>query len=145
RDGWLDLVVVNYVDYDPSVACGPVSGQRDFCHPSVFAGTATRLFRNRGKDSEGRWRGVEDVTAAVGLAAPGPGLGVVCSDFDGDGWPDILVANDAQPNHLWINHEGKRFTEEALRRGIACGVLGQPQANMGVALGDVDGDGFLDV
>jgi hypothetical protein len=146
RDGWLDLVVVNYVDYDPSVSCGPASGQRDFCHPGTFPGTAARLFRNRGKDRDGRWLGFEDVTAAAGLAAaPSSGLGVVCADFDGDGWPDILVANDARPNHLWINKHNGTFEEEAVVRGIACNVLGQPQANMGVALGDVDGDGLADV
>jgi hypothetical protein len=88
----------------------------------------------------------EDVTQVSGLgAAPGPGLGVACADFDGDGWPDILVANDARPNHLWINRRDGTFAEEAVARGLACNALGQPQGNMGVALADVDGDGLFDV
>jgi hypothetical protein len=145
RDGWLDLVVVNYLDYDPSAICGEISGRRDFCHPSRFPGVAARLFHNRGRGPDGRWLGFEDVTVAAGLAAAGPGLGVVCADFNGDGWPDILVANDARPNHLWINQKDGTFKEEAVRRGIACNVLGQAQANMGIARGDVDGDGLADV
>jgi hypothetical protein len=145
RDGWLDLVVVNYVDYDPSVPCGAVSGDADYCHPSTFSGTALRLFRNRGRDAAGRWLGFEDVTRAAGLAKRMPGLGVVCADFDGDGWPDILVANDARANCLWINRRDGTFADEALWRGLALNGVGQPQSNMGVTLGDVDGDGRLDV
>jgi hypothetical protein len=142
RDGWLDLVVVNYVDYDPSAACAHAGGQRDYCHPSRFPGTAARLFHNRGKAPDGRWRGFEDVTVKSGLAElPGPGLGVLCADFNEDGWPDIFVANDAKPNHLWINQKNGTFKEEAVVRGVACHVMGTPQANMGVTAGDVNGDG----
>ena len=146
RDGWLDLVVVNYVDYDPSRPCGDASGRPDYCHPSQFAGTAARLFHNRGRGPDGRWRGFEDVTAPSGLAAlPGPGLGVTCADFDGDSWPDIFVANDAQANRLWVNQKDGTFRDEAVLRGVAFNGLGNAAANMGVALADVDGDGLPDL
>ncbi|HJT76704.1 MAG TPA: CRTAC1 family protein, partial [Gemmataceae bacterium] len=142
RDGWLDLVVVNYVNYDPSRECSHASHIRDFCGPQAFAGTATRLFRNRG-DRRGRF---EDVTLKSGLAQkPGPGLGVVCADFNGDHWPDILVANDNARNHLWINQRDGTFKEEAVVRGVAYNGMGKADANMGIALGDVDGDGLNDV
>jgi hypothetical protein len=145
RDGWLDLVVVNYVDYDRSRPCGNARGQRDYCGPSSFDGTVTKLFHNRGRQKDGGVR-FDDVTASSGLAAtPGPGLGVVCADFDGDGWPDIFVANDGKPNRLWINQKNGTFTEEAMLRGVAYNNMGQAQAGMGVALGDVDGDGLFDV
>jgi hypothetical protein len=146
RDGWLDLVVVHYVDYDPSQACSHASGKPDYCHPSFFAGTLTRLFRNRGCDSNGRWLGYEDVTVKSGLAKlPGPGLGVVCADFDGDGWPDLFIANDAQPNRLWINNRDGTFKDEGPLRGVAYDGGGNVKANMGVALGDVTGSGRLDL
>jgi hypothetical protein len=145
RDGWLDLVVVNYLDYDPGRSCGPVSGLRDYCHPRAFPGAPLRLFHNRGRDGAGRWLGFEDVTQRAGVAKPGRGLGVVCADFDGDRWPDILVANDAQANYLWINRRDGTFVDEAPLRGVAFSGLGQPLSNMGVAVGDVGGGGRLDV
>jgi hypothetical protein len=76
---------------------------------------------------------------------PAPGLGVVCADFNGDGWPDIFVANDTQPNHLWINQKDGTFKEEAVARGVAFNRLNKAEANMGVALGDLHGDGLVDV
>jgi hypothetical protein len=146
RDGWLDLVVVNYVDYDPSQSCAHAGGQPDYCHPSKFPGTAARLFRNRGRGPDGRWLGFEDVTLSSGVARlPGAGLGVVCADFDGDGWPDIFVANDAHANHLWINQRDGTFREEAIPRGLAFSALGNAQGNMGVTLGDVNGNCRLDL
>jgi hypothetical protein len=145
RDGWLDLVVVNYVDYDSSRECSQGSGRRDFCNPNQFTGTVTHLFHNLGPGQDGAVR-FRDVTLASGLGRkPGPGLGVVCADFDGDGWPDVLVANDARPNHLWINQKDGTFKEEAVQRGIAADAMGRAQAGMGIAVGDVDGDGLFDI
>jgi hypothetical protein len=146
RDGWLDLVVVTYVDYDPSHACIDGTGRADYCHPNQFTGTATRLFHNRGCGPDGKWLGYEDVTATTGLAEKSSnGLGVVCADLDGDGWVDIFVANDATPNHLWINKGGKRFEERALSAGVAYNGLGNRMANMGVALADLHGTGRGDL
>src|SRR5262249_55222449 len=87
-----------------------------------------------------------DVTGPSRLAErPGPALGVVCADFDGDGWPDIFVANDGKPNHLWINQKDGTFREEAAERGCAYNGTGLAEANMGVAFGDADGDGLPDL
>jgi hypothetical protein len=145
RDGWLDLVVVNYVNYDPSLPCGTPAGRADFCHPRIFEGSVTKLYHNLGKRAEGGIR-FEDATLKAGLArAPGPGLGVVCADFNGDRWPDIFVANDAKPNHLWINQHDGTFKEEAVLRGLAYNAMGKAEGNMGITLGDVDGDGLFDV
>jgi hypothetical protein len=148
RDGWLDLVIVNYVDYNPSLKCTSARGEPDYCHPNMFMGSVAKLYRNLGRRTGEKTGAVhfQDVTVASGLGRlAGPALGVICADFNGDGWPDIFVANDAQSNCLWINQRDGTFTEEALARGLAFNALGQPQGNMGVALGDVDGDGLLDL
>jgi hypothetical protein len=87
-----------------------------------------------------------DETLSSGLGRlPTPGLGVVCVDFDGDRWPDIFIANDGRPNHLWMNRHDGTFREEAALRGVAYNAMGSAEANMGIALGDVNGDGAFDI
>ncbi len=118
--------------------------------PSNFKGRVSRLFHNLGSKKE---HGVkssavlfEDVTQSSGLdSIAGPGLGVVCADFNGDRWPDILITNDGAANRLWINQHNGQFKEEAALRGIALNAMVQAQAGMGVTLGDVDGEGLFDI
>ena len=145
RDGWLDLVVGNYVDYDPTRDCRDLHGQQDFCAPKGFGDTSSRLWRNT-TGTPGATPRFEDHTEPSGLTrAPGVALGIVCGDFDGDGWPDIFCADDGRPNRLFINRHDGTFTEEAAARGLAFNAMGGTAANMGVAFADVNGDGMGDV
>jgi hypothetical protein len=142
RDGWLDLFVGNYVDwrYVNRRACSGMSGARDYCAPWVFEPVPDSLFRNRGS---GRF---ENATRSAGIAGDyGSALGVVSSDFNGDGWPDIYVANDASPNQLWINQKDGTFFNDALLAGCAVNDMGMPEGSMGVVAGDIDGDGSYDL
>ncbi len=135
RDGDLDLYVANYVQFDPEAICRGKHSAPDYCHPSVFEPTADRLFQNRGDGT------FTDVTQQTGIAAmPGRGLGVVCLDLTGDGWADFYVSNDGEPNHLWVNQTDGTFVEEAILRGLAFNTYGQPEASMGIAVGDVNND-----
>lgn len=146
RDGWLDLIVVNYVDYYPGSPCYDRSGRRDFCGPQAFRGTVDRLYHNRGVPAEAGGPQFEDVTVATGLAAGvGRGLGVVCADFNADDRPDIFVANDMEPNRLWMQQADGAFRDEATIRGAAVNLLGEPQANMGVVYDDLTGDDRADL
>ncbi len=151
RDGWLDLYVVNYTDFRIAnhEPCVNQLGQREYCGPRSYRPETDRLFRNLGPGADGAVT-FADVSAEAGLlAAPGPGLGVAVADFDGDGWPDVYVANDQARNHLWMNRGAgggsPLFREEALARGCALDAQGRAQASMGVEAGDVDRDGDADL
>ncbi len=151
RDGRLDLAIANYVVFSATRPCTDQAGRRDYCGPSPFPGSVTKLYRNLGNGAAAGGLGsgpvrFEDVTVRSGLARlAGPGLGIACADFDGDRWPDIFIANDAKANHLWMNRRDGTFKEEAVERGLAYNAMGQAQANMGIAIGDVDGDALFDV
>ena len=146
RDGWLDLVVANYVDLDPTRLCYLNDGQRDFCGPTEFEGSPALLFRNASASSEAQQPRFDDVTDSSGIGTlPGRGLGVLCADFDDDGWDDIFVANDQQANRLWRNAHDGTFQDEAVLRGVAVNGLGAAAANMGIAWGDVDASGLPDL
>ncbi|MDX1384218.1 MAG: CRTAC1 family protein [Thermoanaerobaculia bacterium] len=138
----LDLYVCNYLHWSPEVekTCRGPMGKVAYCSPSEYEPAPDRLYRN---DGDGRF---SDVSTASGVAAKaGTGLGVVAADFDGDGRQDLYVANDQRPNFLWMNRGDGRFRDEALARGAALNELGQPEAGMGVAIGDPDADGDWDL
>ena len=145
RDGWLDLVVGNYLDYDPTQICHDQQGRQDFCAPKAFAPTATRLWRNA-TARQGAPAKFEDWTVRSGIVAhPGVALGLVCADFTGDRWPDIFCSDDGRPNRLFVNQRNGTFTEEAAVRGLAHDAMGRTAANMGVAFADFNGDGLGDL
>ena len=142
-DGFLDLFVTRYLDYAPekNLFCGDVpTGRRDYCHPAFFPPTRALLYRNNG---DGTFR---DVSVSSGIAGlTGKGLGVVLTDVDEDGRLDIYVANDTTFNHLFRNLGGMRFEDFSLPSGAALAVNGVVLSGMGVASGDLDGDGRLDL
>ena len=140
RDGLLDLYVARYVAYDPRVPCYDTAGRPDYCGPSAFPGMSDVLLRN-----EGGFR-FRDVSAAAGIdGVSDAGLGVVGDDFNDDGWPDVYVANDADPNHLWINLGDGTFRDEGLIMGASVNAQGVTEAGMGVVAADFDGDALPDL
>ncbi len=143
KDGLLDLVVVHYLDFYKRPCYAP-QGSPNYCGPQPFKGTVTEVYHNLGR---GRFKNVTD---EVGLnAKAGPGLGILTGTFGTTGYPDFLVANDGAANSLWINErrspqskENDRvFREEALSHGLAYASDGKPRAGMGIASGDLFGDG----
>ncbi len=143
RDGDLDLFVANYVEWSAAIEleCFNSSGTNDYCLAASYAARAPdRLYRNRG---DGMF---EDATAEAGLpAAFGNALGVVVSDFDRDGWPDIFVTGDATMNQLWTNQQDRGFVDDARLRGVALDDHAVAKTGRGVAAEDFDHDGDLDV
>jgi len=141
-DGDLDLFVAAYLDFDPARApfCASPDGRRDFCGPEEFAAQPCRLFRNEGDGT------FADVSKGAGVGrADGRGLGVIVADLAGDSGLDIFVAVDGSPCRLFENRGGLRFAEVAAEAGVALDGRGETLAGMGVASGDVDGDGRPDL
>jgi enediyne biosynthesis protein E4 len=143
NDGWLDLFVTRYVEWSfaRDVYCGERRpGYREYCHPSTFPATTSILYHN---NHDGTFT---DVSVATGIAAvKGRALGVAVADYDGDGWPDVYVANDAVPGFLFHNNSGRTFAETGVAAGVAVNGDGRPFAGMGVDFGDYDNDGRPDL
>jgi hypothetical protein len=140
RDGWLDLYIVRYLDFNTTKRCFDAAGRPDYCAPNQFPPLADMLLRNNGNGT------FTDVSTAAGISAyPQRGLGVACADFNDDGWVDIYVANDGDPNQLWINQHNGTFREMAVALGAAFDIHGRPQAGMGVLAVDLDENLTFDV
>jgi hypothetical protein len=143
KDGWLDLVVTNYIDWSPknNLWCGErAPGYRSYCNPNNYRGQKTKLYHNNHNGT------FTDVSDRSGVGAPeSKGMGLVLADFNGDGWPDIVVANDTWPNFFFQNNHDGTFTDISLISGLAASEDGRYEAGMGIDAADVDGDGLLDV
>jgi hypothetical protein len=138
RDGWLDLFVGHYVQYSVETdkpCLHPIGSLQDYCPPSVYRARPSQLYHN---NRDGTFT---DVTVAAGVAREfGPALGVATADFNRDGWIDIYVANDGEPNQLWMNRRDGTFTNTALVAGAALGADGEAKGSMGVDAADFDHD-----
>ncbi len=139
-DGHLDIYIARYVEYDPDSPCFDTAGRPDYCSPLVFTPARDVLLHN---DGDGTF---SDISGPAGIGATAAaGLGVVCDDFNDDGWPDVYVANDAYANNLWINQGGGVFRDDGLLLGAAYNLQGEEEAGMGVTAGDFDNDGDPDL
>jgi enediyne biosynthesis protein E4 len=138
RDGLLDLFVCNYVKWAPEhdVFCSLDGKHKSYCTPEAYVGQTCWLFHNRGNGT------FEDVTAQSGIFdTSSKSLGVAMFDYDEAGWPDLLVANDTQPNKLYRNQRNGTFKDVAVEAGIAFSAEGKARAGMGVDVGDFDNSG----
>jgi hypothetical protein len=141
RDGQLDLYVANYVQWtaEGDLWCSLDGQTKSYCTPESYKGTVSRLYRNRGPKATPRF---EDVTQRAGMADPSSkSLGVAVFDYNSDGWPDLFVANDTQPNKLYRNKRDGTFDEEGISAGVAYGEDGVARGAMGVDAGDYDRSG----
>jgi enediyne biosynthesis protein E4 len=142
NDGLLDLLVTNYTTWTPATdkRCQMDEHRDEYCSPTVYKSVSPRLYRNLGN---GKFR---DVTDASGIAnALGKGMGIAIADFNGDGWVDIFVSNDTEPNSLFINQRDGTFKETALEYGAAYNPQGQSVSGMGCDAKDFDNDGWPDI
>ena len=138
HDGKVDLFVANYVQWNPKndLWCSLDGATKSYCTPESYKGTRSRLFHNLGG---GRF---EDVTDRAGLGDPtSKSLGVTVLDYNGDGWPDLFVANDTQPNKLYRNMGNGTFKEEGMTAGVAYGEDGVARGAMGADAADYDRSG----
>jgi len=138
KDGKLDLFVCNYVEWsiDKDLYCTLDGKNKSYCTPESYKGQSSTLYHNRG---DGRF---ENVTERAGLQEPSSkSLGVAMIDYDNDGWPDLFVANDTQPNKLYRNNGNGAFTDNAMTAGVAFSEAGVARAGMGVDAADYDGSG----
>jgi hypothetical protein len=138
RDGLLDLFVCNYVQWSPEhdVFCSVDGKNKSYCTPEAFHGSTCWLFRNRGNGT------FEDVTAKSGIFdTTSKSLGVAMLDYDHDGWPDLFVANDTQPNKLYRNRRDGTFEDVSVHAGVAFSEDGKARAGMGVDAADFDNAG----
>jgi hypothetical protein len=139
RDGHLDLVVGNYVQWSPEtdIYCTLDGKTKSYCTPESYKGASVRLWHNRGNGT------FEDATQKAGLFdTSSKSLGIAILDANQDGWPDIFISNDTQPNKLYINNGNGTFTEKAVPSGVAYSEDGVARAGMGVAAADYDRSGY---
>lgn len=142
RDGLLDLFVCNYVKWseEHDVFCSRDGKHKSYCTPEAYRGETCWLFHNRGNGT------FEDVTATSGIFdSSSKSLGVAMFDYDHDGWPDLLVSNDTQPNKLYHNQRNGTFKDIAVDAGIAFSAEGKARAGMGVDVAEIDNSGNLGV
>src|SRR5712691_3235380 len=138
RDGLLDLFICNYVRWSPEhdVFCSLDGSHKSYCTPEAYRGDTCWLFHNRGDGT------FEDVTATSGIFdSSSKSLGVAMLDFDQDGWPDLLVANDTQPNKLYGNLRNGKFKDVAVEAGLAFSSEGKARAGMGADVADFENSG----
>ena len=139
-DGHLDLYVANYLDYqlETAHACF-LEGVHIYCGPHEYPGARDTLYQNNGNGT------FTDVTTRAMVRNAGKGLGVLFTDYNNDGYPDIFVANDAVPDFLYQNNKDGTFTDVAITAGVAYNSEGRATASMGIASGDYDNDGVQDL
>jgi len=138
NDGKLDLFVGNYVEWSPEkdIYCTLDNKNKSYCTPQTYKGQSATLYHNRGNGT------FENVTQKAGVSDPsGKTLGIALLDYDSDGWLDLFIANDTEPNKLYHNNKNGTFTDEGIAAGVAFSSAGTPRAGMGVDAADYDGSG----